>query len=58
MLQLSLIFQLIKFWTAPLVGSDVFGPSEESEGLREFAGLGEPWSLAALRNRSTQKGIL
>ena len=41
MLQLSLIFQLIKFWTAPLVGSDVFGPSEESEGLREFAGLGE-----------------
>ena len=29
-----------------------------SEELREFAGLGEAWSLAALRNRSTQKGIL
>ena len=30
-----------KILDCPLVGSEVFVPSEESEGLREFAGVGK-----------------
>ena len=50
--------QLIKSWIVPLVGREVFVPSEGSEGLREFAGVGEAWSFPTLRNRSSYKGIV
>ena len=44
MLKLTLVSgadQLIKAWIVPLVGSETFFPLEDSEGLREFAGVGE-----------------
>ena len=33
------------------MGSETFVPSEESEGLREFAGVGEAWFIPTLRDR-------
>ena len=33
------------------MGREVFVPSEESEGLREFAGVQEAWFLPTLRDR-------
>jgi len=39
------------------VGSEVFVPSEGSEGLRGLAGVGEAWSFPTLRNKSSYSGF-